>query len=109
MPYKYCQKVMKDGHRCNKQFYVRTNTSHLKFCQDCDSGVSRNRRAVDAKIEKKAKFVDKMMKSYDNKIDEYDAKFDSVRSVLIAMDKRIKNLEEALRMNYIDAMAGEEE
>ena len=109
MPYKHCQKIMNDGHRCNKQFYIRTNFSPLKFCPEHDTGVKRNKRAADARIEAKSKFVEKMMDSYDDKIAEYDSKFDSVRTVLMRMDTRIKLLEEALRINYINRMAGEEE
>ena len=100
---------MPDGHRCNTPFYVRTNTSHLKFCQEHDTGVSRNKRAMDARIEAKSKFVERMMKSYDDKIAEYDAKFESVRTVLVRMDMRIKNLEDIVRTQYVDIMAGEEE
>ena len=109
MPYNHCQKIMPDGHRCNTPFYVRTNTSHLKFCQEHDTGVSRNKRAMDARIEAKSKFVEKMMDSYDDKIAEYDAKFESVRTVLVRMDMRIKNLEDIVRTQYVDIMAGEEE
>ncbi len=110
MPYKHCQHVMTDGHRCNKPFYVRTNVSVLKFCPEHDTGRKKgNRKANDAKIEQKSKFVDKMMKTYDNKIDEYDAKFESVRTVLVRMDMRIKNLEDIVRTQYEDIMAGEEE
>ena len=68
-----------------------------------------NRKMNDAKIEEKSKFLDKLMKSYDNKIDEYDAKFESVRGILVRMDMRIKNLEDIVRIQYVDAMAGEEE
>ena len=50
-----------------------------------------------------------MMKSYDDKIAEYDAKFESVRTVLVRMDMRIKNLEDIVRTQYVDIMAGEEE
>ena len=111
MPYNHCQKIMPDGHRCNKQFYVRTNTStHLRFCPEHDTGKKKgNRKMNDAKIEQKSKFLDKLMKSYDNKIDEYDAKFESVRTVLVRMDIRIKNLEDIVRNQYVDIMAGEEE
>lgn len=100
---------MPDGHRCNTPFYVRTNTSHLKFCQEHDTGISRSKRAMDARIEAKSKFVERMMKSYDDKIAEYDAKFESVRTVLVRMDMRIKNLEDIVRTQYVDIMAGEEE
>lgn len=109
MPYNHCQKIMPDGHRCNTPFYVRTNTSHLKFCQEHDTGISRSKRAMDARIEAKSKFVERMMKSYDDKIAEYDAKFESVRTVLVRMDMRIKNLEDIVRTQYVDIMAGEEE
>ena len=37
MPYKHCQKVMEDGHRCNEQFYVPTNLHTLKFCPEQES------------------------------------------------------------------------
>ena len=64
---------------------------------------------MDARIEAKSKFVERMMKSYDDKIAEYDAKFESVRTVLVRMDMRIKNLEDIVRTQYVDIMAGEEE
>ena len=57
MPYKHCQRIMEDGHRCNAQFYVPTNTHPLRFCPDHDSAKGTNRRKVAARQEDLHNFV----------------------------------------------------
>tara|TARA_R100000995_G_scaffold1763_1_gene1196 strand:- start:29998 stop:30531 length:534 start_codon:yes stop_codon:yes gene_type:complete len=37
MPYNNCQKIMEDGHRCNKQFRVPSHKWRLKFCPECET------------------------------------------------------------------------
>lgn len=37
MPYNNCQKIMEDGHRCNKQFRVPSHKWKMKFCPECET------------------------------------------------------------------------
>ena len=37
MPYNNCQKILDDGHRCNKQFRVPSHKWQMKFCPECET------------------------------------------------------------------------
>ena len=78
MPYKNCQKILEDGHRCNRTFKVPTIRSGRKLCpeherKDLSSGAGV--RNIQGKQEKMREFLDDL---YTWKIEAMDRRIDKV-------------------------------
>ena len=97
MPYKNCQFILEDGHRCNRTFSVRTIRPSRKMCpeherKDVTKGAGI--RKIQAKQEYMRKFLDDL---YTYKIDEIDSRLTKMRERQTALDRKmdrvIENME----------------
>ena len=103
MPYRHCQFIMEDGHRCNRTFGVRTNTSQRKLCPEHESKRVRPASSpvrITGKQENMRKFVDEL---YSFKWEQLEKKitklFDYNRITNEKMDK-IKQKQDVLDSNF---------
>ena len=97
MPYKNCQKILEDGHRCNRTFKVPTIRSGRKLCpeherKDLSSGAGV--RNIQGKQEKMREFLDDL---YTWKIEAMDRRIDKVveqqRALSSRLDMIVNNME----------------
>ena len=86
MPYNNCQKIMEDGHRCNKQFRVPSHKWQMKFCPECETnprhkGNRMNALANDLQIKD---YLKALMETYPSVKDIVPNKteIDEIRKVL---------------------------
>lgn len=89
MPYKNCQFILEDGHRCNRTFGVRTNKSTRKLCPEHErKDVSKGAgiRKIQGKQEHMRKFLDDL---YTYKIDEIDNRLTRMRERQTALDRKL--------------------
>ena len=89
MPYKNCQFILEDGHRCNRTFSVRTNKSTRKLCPEHErKDVSKGAgiRKIQGKQEYMRKFLDDL---YTYKIDEIDNRLTRMRERQTALDRKL--------------------
>ena len=89
MPYKNCQHILEDGHRCNRTFGVRTNKSTRTLCPEHErKDVSKGAgvRKVQGKQDMMRKFLDEL---YTFKIDEIDRRLTRMRERQTALDSKI--------------------
>jgi len=89
MPYKNCQFILEDGHRCNRTFGVRTIRSSRKMCPEHENKeISKGAgiRKIQAKQEHVRKFLDDL---YTYKIDEIDKRLTRMRERQTALDKKL--------------------
>jgi len=89
MPYKNCQHILEDGHRCNRTFGVRTNKSTRTLCPEHErKDVSKGAgvRKVQGKQDMMRKFLDEL---YTFKIDEIDKRLTRMRERQTALDSKI--------------------
>ena len=97
MPYKNCQFILEDGHRCNRTFGVRTHRSTRKLCPEHErKDISKGAgvRKVQGKQEQMRKFLSDL---HTFKIDEIDKRLNKMRERQTALDRKmdrvIENME----------------
>ena len=97
MPYKNCQFILEDGHRCNRTFSVRTIKSTRKLCPEHESIRVEKKaglRKVQGKQEQMRRFLADL---HTYKIDEIDGRLNRLRerqtSIDRKMDRVIENME----------------
>lgn len=92
MPYKNCQFILEDGHRCNRTFSVRTIKSTRKLCPEHErKEVSKGAgiRKIQGKQEHMRKFLDDL---YTYKIDEIDSRLTRMRERQTALDGKMNRV-----------------
>jgi len=101
MPYKHCQYIMEDGHRCNKTFGVRTNLTNRTLCPEHEPKKNKagsSPAKISGKNEQVRKFVDDLYTfRYEDLTKKITKLFDYHRSTndtLIRIMKRQDDLEE---------------
>jgi len=86
MPYNNCQKIMEDGHRCNKQFRVPSHKWKLKFCPECETNPKHkgNRMSALANELQIKDYLRALMKEYPSVKDivPNQTQMDEIRKVL---------------------------
>ena len=97
MPYKNCQKILEDGHRCNRTFKVPTHRSSRKLCPEHErkeTNKGAGIRNVQGKQEKMREFLDDL---YTWKIEAMDRRIDKVveqqRALGNKLDMIVNNME----------------
>jgi len=98
MPYKHCQYIMEDGHRCNRTFGVRTNLTNRTLCPEHEPKKNKpgsSPARISGKEAQIRKFVDDL---YSYKIESIDKKitklFDYNNKVNARLDKLMKRQDE---------------
>jgi predicted nuclease with TOPRIM domain len=89
MPYKNCQHILEDGHRCNRTFGVRTNKSTRKLCPEHErKDISKGAgiRNIQGKQEQMRKFLDEL---HTFKIDEIDRRLNRLRERQTSLERKI--------------------
>jgi len=89
MPYKNCQHILEDGHRCNRTFGVRTNKSTRKLCPEHErKDISKGAgiRNIQGKQEQMRKFLDEL---HTFKIDEIDKRLNRLRERQTSLERKI--------------------
>ena len=90
MPYKNCQHVLEDGHRCNRTFGVATNRSSRKYCPEHEPtdivGKNVGIRKAQAKQEAARKFLNDL---HTYKIDEIDRRLNRLRERQTSFERKL--------------------
>ena len=89
MPYKNCQHILEDGHKCNRTFKVPTNRSSRKLCPEHerrDISKGAGIRNIQGKQEKMREFLGDL---YSWKIEAIDRRIDRVMEQQRALDRKL--------------------
>lgn len=92
MPYKNCQHILEDGHRCNRTFKVPTHRSSRKLCPEHENkefSKGAGIRKIQAKQEKMREFLDDL---YTWKIEAIDRRIDKVMEKQRALDQKLDRM-----------------
>ena len=95
MPYNNCQKIKKDGHRCNKQFRVPSHLWQMKYCPDCETNPKKqkNRRVSESNEIKMREYILALMERIPDvsKVVLYNE-----NEHLVGIEERVENVKDQL-------------